>query len=92
MLLLQDEGKALRTIMARRKPDGSMESAPMSASVTKDADGKVDPRHEAAESVIQAMHDGHAGKLVEALGRFHDLHASRGSDEPTVPEGPETEE
>lgn len=77
-MLLLDNDKAVRTIMMRRNKDGTTSSTPTAPSVMKEADGSYDPRHAAAEAVLQAVHSGHAAELVDALGNFHDLHNSRG--------------
>lgn len=75
-MLLLDTDKAIRTIMLRRHSDGTSSQTPTAPSVTKEPDGTPDPRHAAAEDMMQAMHDGHAGRMVEAMGKFHDAHAA----------------
>lgn len=73
-----DPDKAIKTIMLRRNKGGATSQTPISPSVTKEADGSFDPRHAAAEAIMQAVHNGKASELVDALGNFHDLHNSRG--------------
>ena len=78
--------------MAKRHPKtGEMSAAPMAPSMVKDEDGKMDPRHAAAEDVISAMKEGHAGKLMEAMANFHDLHMAHKESETETPDQPESE-
>ena len=93
-MIMLDKKKAIATMMAKRNPkDGSVSSAPMAGSDMKSEAGEPDPRHAAAEDMIMALKEGHAGKLVEAMAAFHDLHAAHeDSDEPEVDSGPAKEE
>lgn len=95
-MIIYDRKKAITTMMAKRHPKtGEVSSAPMAPSSVKDEDGNMDPRHAAAEDVISAMKEGHAGKLMEAMAAFHDLHrdhSEKAQDtEPEVAEQPDSE-
>ena len=76
-MIITDQKKAIATMMAKRRPDGSVDSAPMVPSSTKTEEGEIDPRHAAAEDIMTAFHEKHAGKLMEAMAAFHDLHSMR---------------
>ncbi len=48
---------------------------PLKSTKTVDTDGELDPRHMAAEDVMNAFHSKDVGHLKEALSNFHDLHS-----------------
>lgn len=76
MFFDDDQKKAITTIMARRKPDGSRTAAPMKAEIVKDEAGEPDGRHEAAQDMMAAMHEKSPQKYSEALSNWMDIHQS----------------
>ncbi len=79
-MIIPDLKKRVTTVMAsRRSPSGEPLSgpAPMKPEVMKEENGELDGRHEAAQDMLAAMHEGSAHKMVEAMANFMDLHNSR---------------
>lgn len=79
--MMMDPKKAAMSILKGRKSDmpPAMPAHPSSAKElpSKDSDGDLDPRHMAAEDVMQAIKEQHVGKLRDALANFHDIHAHK---------------
>lgn len=82
-MIIPDQKKAMMTIMAKRSPNGEVDSAPMQPETSKDEEGEIDGRHAAAQDMLAAMHEKSAQKLMEAMANFHDLHMAE-RDKPDV--------
>lgn len=70
-MLMLDPHKAVVQIMRKRKAGMPQ---PESHSELKPTDGELDPRHMAAQDVMEAIHSKSSHHLMEALKNFHDLH------------------
>lgn len=76
--MMFDKKQAMQTIMRKRKEGGGPIEAgpvPMKPQHMKDEEGMPDAKHSAAQDMIGAFHEKDAGKLMEALGNFMDLHS-----------------
>lgn len=77
-MIMVDNKKAITTIMARRRDKkGSTSETLMHPSQMKTEEGETDPRHTAAEDILSALNEKHAGKLTEAMSAFHDFQTMR---------------
>lgn len=80
-MMMLDEKRAVGAIMKRRKQAGAGQEADKNITLTKPTDGELDPRHMAAEDVMNAFHSRNVHHLKEALGNFHDLHKMHNEEE-----------
>lgn len=67
-----DPHAAVIAIMKKRK--AGMEAPSAEGKLLHDTDGELDPRHMAAEDVMDAFHRKDIHHLKEALSNFHDAH------------------
>ncbi len=78
-MIIPDHKKALMTVMARRKADGTRVSDPvaMKTEVSKDESGELDGRHSAMQDFMSAQAEKSPQKALEAMANFVDMHMSR---------------
>ncbi len=74
-MIMTDPKKTITTIMDRRRgKDGIERESTMVPSIAKTEDTEMDPKHEAAKDILNAIQEKHPQKLSEALSAHHDLH------------------
>lgn len=68
----------------RREPSGEVVSGPGSVKpeISKEENGEMDGRHQAAEDAILALGEKSPQKFMEALANFIDLHHLKASEPP----------
>lgn len=72
-MIMMDPHKSVVAIMKKRKA-GMPDGASAEGHLTEKDDGNLDPRHMAAEDVMNAFHSKSVPHLKEALANFHDMH------------------
>lgn len=81
-MIIPDKKRYMSVIMARRRePSGEVvSSGEVKPEISREENGEIDGRHQAAQDALMAMSEKSPQKFMEAMGNFIDLHQMKASE------------